>query len=1251
MRKILAAVLLSSLAQGAGAAGVRLSPPDRALTAGTTFSMSIGVEGSTRPVGGYLFQLAFDQNLLILQSLAPEGDHEFSEEFFKNGGIAGGGGSMGGLNSRSLSAPVGSAGLTVARFRVNPSTAIFSLNQVLDSAVSVTVREAVDAVDTAGSTIPVNGATLAFQVIGDTVAPVTGVVFSPQAASVDPQGRPIISTDALVGFAVADSGAYVSGVAETRYTVDGGTAAVPITVFTSPFILDAGTHTITWLSRDNAGNVEVAKSTEVLVRPFDATPPVLFFEPVRGSTVTTDTPEIVVFYHDAGVGLDLNSLSFMVDSVDVSTLVVVGASSVTYRATLSQGSHALIVQIADKLGNAVIETSNFTIDSVSPVTSLLVNGSTNVPPSILSTDSLGFLSTEPGETRYSIDGGGESVYASTFSLTPGSHALSFHSVDAAGNAEAERTVTLEVLAPDDQAPVLSLIPAAGSTVTTATPLLLVTADEAAVFTFELDGLAVSTSPVVWHSSAAVTVDVAQGTHTWTARAVDPRGNASEATAAFFVDSIAPLTTLLLNGLEAAGAGHVIVSTDSIGFSATEGETRYALNGGSQQVFTSTFSVEPGTHTLAFHSVDAAGNAEAARSVFLDSRAPRFDQEPPLLRLDFPGGLGVERAVGGVVDVRGRVSDPSGVTWTLEVTAGSGWTTLASGASGASGTLVLWDTSAYPGERALRLSAVDGAGNSGAETAQAFVGRPVAAYSIGSKDADAIVPSLKDPTGIAVRPDGLIWVSGTQSDRLLLLTATGTAAGQSLKLKNPQGLALDAAGNVYVADKGKKKVYKLSPDGSETLMTLGGLEQPFDVAVDANGDVYVADDGHNRVKVFSAAGAFLRDLGEGVLLATSGVRGVAVTAEGVWVTDKEQERLFLLSRTGVLLASLGDAESPAGELSRTRGLAADSLGAVYVVERNRDRLQKFDPRGRGLIAFGSRDLATPAERAAKSYLKQPFDAAVGPDGSLWVTDAGRDRIVRYAIPAAGYALASAGGQSASAGEDKEARLVDARDGGHVVRDDGSGVRVPEGALRADLEITVETAAGEDAQRKEAKRAERRVQAASEEIEYGPEGTTFSKPVTLTLAYTPAPGLDEDKLKAHYWNPTLGDWEPLASTVDKRNRTVSAQTSHFSLYQVLGSGSIGAASALGEFGLREVYAYPNPARGRNPSFHIDAGAADSITLKIYDVTGRALHEAHPAPGSDYVWDVGGVGSGVYYYSVTAKKAGHGDQRKTGKVAVIK
>lgn len=235
-------------------------------------------------------------------------------------------------------------------------------------------------------------------------------------------------------------------------------------------------------------------------------------------------------------------------------------------------------------------------------------------------------------------------------------------------------------------------------------------------------------------------------------------------------------------------------------------------------------------------------------------------------------------------------------------------------------------------------------------------------------------------------------------------------------------------------------------------------------------------------------------------------------------------------------------------------------------------------------------------------------------------------------------------------------------------DGTGVNLPKGALRADAMITVETVPETPASPTARGRAEMKLAAVSEAVEFGPSGASFRAPVQIALAYDTAvvraKNVKARDLKVHYWNESTQAWEPVPSTVDESARLVRAQIAHFSLYQAMGSGGIGVL-ATGAYGLVDVYAFPNPARDRTVTFRVQVGNADSVSVRIYDVAGRKIHETSSSssaivddgngkgaqPTYDMTWDTSGVGSGVYTFIATANRAGESDIKVAKKVAVIR
>jgi len=223
-----------------------------------------------------------------------------------------------------------------------------------------------------------------------------------------------------------------------------------------------------------------------------------------------------------------------------------------------------------------------------------------------------------------------------------------------------------------------------------------------------------------------------------------------------------------------------------------------------------------------------------------------------------------------------------------------------------------------------------------------------------------------PTALAVAPDGSVLVSDRQNGvvrrlgptgafRGALGVAAGVAASAEGAFRDPSGVAVDARGDVYVADTGADRVWKLSP-GGRRLAVWGaapaagvspagpvGLREPTAVAVDAAGRVYVADSGHDRVVVLDRRGRQLAAWGGegGAPGQFSYPDGIAVDARGrVFVADAGNDRIQELTSGGRVLAVWGVEGSAPGELLHPAGLAVVCGGELLVADMRNNRVQAF-----------------------------------------------------------------------------------------------------------------------------------------------------------------------------------------------------------------------------------------------------------------------------------------------------------------------
>ena len=133
--------------------------------------------------------------------------------------------------------------------------------------------------------------------------------------------------------------------------------------------------------------------------------------------------------------------------------------------------------------------------------------------------------------------------------------------------------------------------------------------------------------------------------------------------------------------------------------------------------------------------------------------------------------------------------------------------------------------------------------------------------------------LNQPRGVAVDKDGNVYVADTGNNQVRRIDAQGTitTVDTSGALVDPRGVAVDLAGNLYIADTGNHQVRRVSPgapvttiagngtccySGDGGLASDGRLNQPWGIAVDASGNVYIADPLNNAVRMLAPVSAAL-----------------------------------------------------------------------------------------------------------------------------------------------------------------------------------------------------------------------------------------------------------------------------------------------------------------------------------------------------------------------------------------------------------
>ena len=262
-------------------------------------------------------------------------------------------------------------------------------------------------------------------------------------------------------------------------------------------------------------------------------------------------------------------------------------------------------------------------------------------------------------------------------------------------------------------------------------------------------------------------------------------------------------------------------------------------------------------------------------------------------------------------------------------------------------------------------------------------------------------ALAGPYGVALAPDGDVWVADTGHDRVAEFTPSGhlvTSLDPATRLggglDQPEGITLDAAGHIFVADTGHNRVIEISP-ADRVLVAFGSgsggrgqLDQPVAVAVSSFGDVWVADQGHSRVVEFTADGRYHAAIG------VPTPAGVALDVRGnVWVSSPGYARgnsVEEFSPAGHQLLSFGTTQAGYGDLGDPGGLAVGPAGKVYVAQPDYGLVSVFSRAGRFITEFGLQ----PGIAKADEDLEFPQSLAVTAKDQIWVADSGRNRISEF-----------------------------------------------------------------------------------------------------------------------------------------------------------------------------------------------------------------------------------------------------------------
>jgi uncharacterized protein (TIGR03437 family) len=319
------------------------------------------------------------------------------------------------------------------------------------------------------------------------------------------------------------------------------------------------------------------------------------------------------------------------------------------------------------------------------------------------------------------------------------------------------------------------------------------------------------------------------------------------------------------------------------------------------------------------------------------------------------------------------------------------------------------------------------------------------FSYSGDGGQAEYAQLNFPQGVAVGADGSVYFADSDNNVVRKVTSSGVvstiagngtagyggdgASGPAAQLNAPVGVAVDAAGNVFIADSGNNRVRKVSASGAISTVAGNGsagstgdggaassaeLNAPFGLTLDASGNLYVTEFTGDRVRKIAAGsgvvstvagdgiGGYTGDGGQAVNAEIDCPEAVAVDASGnIYIADSVNNVVRLVNASGLISSVVGTGGSafsgdfgPAtqAQLINPSGLALDSSGNLFITDGS-TRVRKVYSDGIivTIAGNGTRGFSGDGGPATGAQLSGPLGIAVAPGGVVYVADSGNNAI--------------------------------------------------------------------------------------------------------------------------------------------------------------------------------------------------------------------------------------------------------------------
>ena len=548
----------------------------------------------------------------------------------------------------------------------------------------------------------------------------------------------------------------------------------------------------------------------------------------------------------------------------------------------------------------------------------------------------------------------------------------------------------------------------------------------------------------------------------------------------------------------------------------------------------------------------------------------------------------------------------------------------------------------------------------------FVTTLAGSGSSGTTDGPGTAASFSFPASVAVDASGNVYVADATGRKVRKVTAGGAVTtlagsgsqgsadglGTAASFVFPVGVAVDGAGNVLVADAGGYKIRKVTPAGLVTTLagsgTAGSVDgtgsaasflEPYAVAVDAAGNAYVADSFNNKVRKVTPAGVVTTVAGSGASGSVDGAataatfnipRGVAVDGATLYVADWGGQKIrkvaagIVTTLAGSGRSGFADGPGTAAAFYFPSGVAVDAGGNVYVADSWNHDVRKVSAGGAVTTLAGSGSNGSADGTGSVASFFEPAGVAADGFGNVYVADTLNQRIRKVAPGGVVTTLAGSGTRGFADGTGTTAKFTYP----YGVAADGSGnVFVADSGNHAIRKVTfggvVSTLAGTGVSGS----ADGPGTAASFNTPYGVAvdalgsvyvadwGNSKIRKVTpggtvSTLAGTGSMGsVDGPGTSATFWGPS-------AVALDAQGNVYAADAGNYKIRKVTAAAMVSTLAGSGRSGSAD-------GTGSAASFDTPGGVAvdASGTVWVADTENHLIRKISPGGA---VSTVGGTGS---------------------------